>query len=97
MTIPKGYYRHRYGGLYSVVDVATSSVNGIDQIVIYRHEYPFERKLWARPLEEWTDDRFTSLTPTQFMFYTYEDREELKVEIAANKAKNNGQKDTTKV
>lgn len=77
-------YQHRYGGIYFVEDVATHT--GTKQrLVIYTHVYPFEHSVWARPIEEWTADRFRAITPVEMDDLMSKDRKEFQEEI--NKAR----------
>lgn len=58
-------YQHRYGGVYQALGTLTNTVDG-KQYVYYVHLYPFDQQVWCRPIEEWTEDRFTPITPVQF-------------------------------
>lgn len=84
---PGKYYQHSYGGLYQRIsgNLAESTVDNV-QHVIYIHIYPFEQKIWLRPATEWNDGRFTELTASEVDAILIKDREELKAEIATNKA-----------
>lgn len=57
-------YQHRYGGIYIVDDVATHTGTK-ERLVIYSHIYPFEQNAWARPIDEWTKERFRAITTTE--------------------------------
>lgn len=84
-SLEPGYYRHRYGGVYHLTDVGLSTVDQ-SQHVIYRHIYPFEKKSWIRPLDEWTTDRFTPLTYREMVEITQIPEDELQQQITAAKA-----------
>jgi len=47
-------FMHQYGGIYSYQGIALDTSNSIE-VVVYRHIYPFEEKLFTRPLEEFED------------------------------------------
>lgn len=73
-------YQHRYGGLYIVNDVATHTGNK-ERLVIYTHLYPFEQAAWARPISEWTEDRFRQITVAEFTELSKKDRKQFQLEI----------------
>lgn len=53
------HYLHRDGGLYRVLfPNANLTTDGTEAVVVYLHLFPFESKVWVRPLSEWTTDRF---------------------------------------
>ena len=54
------FYEHQDGGIYLVMDIATSTVD-LSKWVAYRHIAPFEVKVWVRPIDEWTEQRFTAI------------------------------------
>jgi len=78
------HYQHRYGGVYFVTGVATHTSTK-ERLVIYDHVYPFEEHTWARPLEEFTEERFTLLNSEQLITLLNRDRETFKSEITAAK------------
>lgn len=80
------YYQHRYGGVYIVKDVATSTVDGT-KWVVYSHVYPFEYATYIRPYNEWTDGRFSKLDNDSFYEIQKKDRAEFRLEIENNKHK----------
>lgn len=55
-------YKHRYGGLYRVLDPAVRYTDRNETGVLYRHLYPFESQIWFRPASEFFDGRFTEIT-----------------------------------
>ena len=55
------FYMHRDGGIYVTLHVSSSTVDQ-SQHVVYRHVFPFEVKIWHRPIEEWDENRFTKIT-----------------------------------
>jgi hypothetical protein len=61
------YWQHRDGGIYRVIGVATSTVDGKSEVVIYEHMFPFPFSVWARPIEEWTPERFKPLTYDEYL------------------------------
>jgi hypothetical protein len=81
---PSIYYQHRYGGVYQVVSVSTSTVDK-SQWVVYRHLWPFEEQEWHRPYEEFVDGRFRELSYVEAMEIGKKDRTKFQLEITANK------------
>lgn len=82
------YYQHRYGGLYLVKDIATSSVDK-SKWVVYAHVYPFDYEIWIRPYNEWCDGRFTELSPGEYVELIStkgKDREAWQIEIGKARA-----------
>lgn len=79
-------YQHRYGGLYIVDSVATHT-DTKQRLVIYTHLYPFEEQTWARPIEEWTEDRFRPISGKEYSELTKKDREQFQLEIGLAKGK----------
>lgn len=77
-------YQHRYGGLYIVDSIATHTVTK-ERLVIYTHLYPFEEQTWARPIDEWTAERFRKITGKECVELMKRDREEFQKEINNNK------------
>lgn len=84
---PLKYYRHRYGGIYSVqVPKAISTVDK-SLWVVYTHAYPFEYQVWVRPYDEWCEEgKFTEISGEELYKVFHRDREELKREILEAKA-----------
>lgn len=87
------YYQHRYGGLYMVKDIATSTVDK-SQWVVYVHCYPFEYQTWVRSYAEWSDGRFRLLEISEYQDIIKTDREVFQNQIietrAASKAPREG-------
>ena len=79
-------YQHRYGGLYIVESVATHT-DTKERLVVYEHLFPFEPETWARPLNEWTSDRFKEVSGKEYIEFTKQDREEFKKQILESKKK----------
>lgn len=79
------YYQHKYGGLYLVSDVATHTTTK-ERLVIYIHVYPFEESVHARPIDEWTDDRFTRIDYSKVEELLHRDRLEFQIEIGKARA-----------
>lgn len=79
------FYQHRYGGVYVVDDIATHT-GSKEHLVIYTHVYPFEEQAWARPAEEWTEDRFKRITYSEVKKLMEKDREAFQIEITTAKA-----------
>ena len=77
-------YQHRYGGLYIVDSVATHTGTK-ERLVIYTHLYPFEVQTWARPIDEWTEERFRPITGKEYAELTKKDREQFQLEIGLAK------------
>lgn len=78
-------YQHRHGGLYIVDSVATH-VDTKERLVIYTHLYPFEPQTWARPINEWTEERFRPITGSEYSKLTKKDRLEFQIEIGKSRA-----------
>lgn len=87
MIIPQVncYYQHRYGGLYIVKEIATSTVDK-SRWVVYNHVYPFEYDTWIRPYDEWCDGRFRKIEREEYTSLLMKDRLEFQVEIGKAKA-----------
>ena len=83
------YYQHRYGGLYIVSDVATSTVDK-SRWVVYEHVYPFEYQTWIRPYDEWCDGRFRQITMAEYNEFLKRDRIEFQLEIGKARAASKG-------
>lgn len=84
------HYRHRDGGLYLALYVGVSTVDKSEHVV-YMHVYPFEKKVWIRPLHEWTPDRFEKISQQSLEdIIMNSDREKLKEEITAKRNKRKG-------
>lgn len=79
------YYRHRYGGLYIVQGIATSSVDK-SKWVVYNHVYPFEYGTWIRPYDEWCDGRFRKIEHEEYSELLMKDRLAFQIEIGKAKA-----------
>lgn len=60
------FYQHKHGGIYQVSNFAMHTTSK-ETLVIYAHIWPYESRLYARPLLEWTVDRFIELTKEQAM------------------------------
>jgi hypothetical protein len=54
------YFRHQDGGIYQIIGEGHSTVD-CSEYVAYMHVWPFEQKLWFRPKEEWTPERFKEI------------------------------------
>ncbi len=77
------YYQHRYGGIYCVSDIATSTVDQ-SKWVVYNHVYPFEYATWVRPYNEWCDGRFSILAEGEYNeILNLKSREDFQIEITA--------------
>lgn len=48
-----GWFRHKYGGLYQFLAVYVSPTDEV--MAVYRHAWPFEPKLYERPLSEFAE------------------------------------------
>lgn len=59
-------FKHTDGGFYQLYYVSASTV---DQSlwVVYEHVWPFESKVWHRPLDEWKS-RFTQVQESELLF-----------------------------
>ena len=83
------YYQHRYGGLYKVQDIATSTVDK-SKWVVYVHVYPFEYQPWIRPYDEWCDGRFRKVEHSEYSELLMRNREEFQLEIGKARALSKG-------
>ncbi len=79
-------YQHCYGGLY-VVDTVATHTDTSQRLVIYSHIYPFEFSTSARPIEEWTEDRFRAITFREYTALAEKPREEFQLEIGIARGK----------
>ena len=79
-------YQHRHGGLYIVDSIATHT-DTKQRLVIYTHLYPFESQSWARPIEEWTEDRFRAISGKEYAELTKKDKLEFQIEIGKSKGR----------
>ena len=79
------YYQHRYGGLYIVKDIATSSIDK-SKWVVYSHVYPFEYETYIRPYDEWCDGRFRKIEHQEYSDLLMKDRLEFQIEIGKARA-----------
>ena len=90
MALPNAlrYYRHRYGGIYSVQIAKAISTVDRSLWVVYNHVYPFEQQTWIRPYDEWCEDgKFTEITDsTELSNIFRRNREEFQKEILEVKA-----------
>lgn len=82
-------YQHRYGGIYIVDDVATHTTTK-ERLVIYSHIYPFDQVAWARPIEEWTEERFRAISATEVEDLLAKNRVQFQEEITAVKLASKG-------
>lgn len=64
--IEEDLVQHRYGGVYTFVGHATNTVDG-SPVVVYKHVWPFNTKLFSRPESEFYDKRFRKITPLEFI------------------------------
>ena len=79
------YYLHKYGGLYFTLYIAEDTATK-DAVVVYRHVYPFESKVYVRPVAEWAD-RFTPIPNYKAHEIMLDvDRVELQAQIKARKS-----------
>lgn len=78
------YYQHRYGGLYRVQDIATSTVDNTAWVV-YMHVYPFEFKTFIRPYDEWVDGRFKKISNIEYSQMLQKNMLDFRKEVEKNK------------
>ena len=79
-------YQHQDGGVYTALYIATSTVDGTSQMMVYKHVAPFEQKIWARPMSEWTPQRFREISATEYNELLRKPTAEFQAEITARKA-----------
>ena len=77
-------YQHRHGGLYIVDSVATHT-DTKERLVIHTHLYPFDSQTFARPIVEWTEDRFRPITGKDYSELIKKDRHEFQLEIGLSR------------
>lgn len=58
---PARYFRHQDGGIYQRIGEGQSTIDASSHVA-YMHVWPFEQKLWFRPIDEWTPERFKEIT-----------------------------------
>lgn len=87
MNLTKGtYYKHRYGGIYRLDGVGTSTVDGKTKVMVYTHIFPFEEQIWVRPIEQFTADRFTEISMVEaHSFMARTDQDDYQAIVMANK------------
>lgn len=79
-------FQHKDGGIYQLIQVARYS-DRPGEAVVYLHVWPFDRGMWVRPTEEWTEDRFKPITPQESSDFIYPmSQEEAQAFVKANKA-----------
>lgn len=76
------FYQHRYGGIYIVRGISTSTVDK-SNVVVYDHIYPFEYQMYHRPYDEWCDGRFMQLNAAEVKDLLAKDRKTFQEEITA--------------
>lgn len=99
VTDLNNFFVHQDGGLYFALDIATSTIDGTSEFVIYKHIMPFEPKTWARPAAEWTEQRFRKVeSGPELALIMGKPRQEFQAEVTANKAaRRAGVLDATKI
>ena len=80
------FYQHRHGGLYFVESVATHTTSK-ERLVVYSHLYPFDVETYARPISEWTEERFREVTHGTAMDLMNRNEEQFREEILESKKK----------
>lgn len=81
------YYQHRYGGVYVILGVSTSTVDK-SSWVVYEHIYPFENALWHRPYEEFIDGRFHHISNIEYIdIINHTNRQEFQNKIEEEKSR----------
>jgi hypothetical protein len=66
LRTPARYFRHQDGGIYQRIGEGHSTVD-CSEHVAYMHVWPFDQKLWFRPVEEWTPERFKEITTQEVL------------------------------
>jgi hypothetical protein len=78
------YHLHKHGGLYFTLYLAVDASTG-EELIVYRHVYPFEAKVYVRPAAEWAE-RFKPIPNYQAHAIMLDiDRSELQAQIKARK------------
>lgn len=71
---PWSTWRHVDGGYYRLLGVATDT-DTLEKRVVYEHLWPFEQKLWVRPLAQW-EERFKRVGLAEVLQARAGDREQ---------------------
>lgn len=80
------YYVHKYGGIYrKITECIYTEICAV--LVVYEHVYPFEKKNYARDIDEFNKN-FTEITIGQYNDVLKKDKIAFQDEI--NERKNNG-------
>jgi hypothetical protein len=77
------HYKHKYGGIY---DFITEAIHADDKsmMVVYKHIYPFEEKMYVRKKEEFYD-KFNPISEQQYLSEINRDRIQFQKIISENK------------
>lgn len=78
------YYQHKYGGVYLFMYNAINKSNNDENMVVYKHVYPFEEKIYVRNNEEFNLS-YRLLCQDELNILLNKDREEFKKYIISKK------------
>lgn len=82
----KQYYKHKYGGIYCLLFEAVNKSNNDEEVVVYEHVYPFEKKNYVRNKNEFYSNNYI-LTEEQLKVELSKPQIEFQKEIMNNKTK----------
>ena len=60
-------YKHKYGGVYHLINMLSTQSLRSEPFVEYVHLYPFDPQYHTRSIREFFDGRFTPITITEFI------------------------------
>jgi hypothetical protein len=80
------YYKHKYGGIYLLIDIAKNKSNNDEIMVVYQHIYPFEKATYVRKKEEF-DSSNRLLTKEELEIELLKPRDEFQKEIMNSRKK----------
>lgn len=78
-------FQHKDGGIYRFAKYVRYSDRPNEIGVEYDHVWPFEQISWVRPLVEWSEDRFRSITAGEAATLMKMDKVVAQVEITNRK------------
>lgn len=84
MNKKEQYYKHKYGGIYCLLMDAINKSNNDEIMVVYKHIYPFDEKIYVRNKGEFFDNNVL-ISKEQFNSELAKPREEFQKEIMAKK------------
>jgi hypothetical protein len=55
MTSDQKYYQHKYGGIYVYRDTVINKSNNDEEMILYEHVYPFNKKFYVKKKQEFNE------------------------------------------